>query len=311
MLNIENQKNKIKKRKGVAIKTYGSVTGSNVGVVMKEAVRRAINAISNERFAFEAQAKLGKTGKMDDVVTSADKRAQESYVKILLESFPTFGIVAEEENLSIPCTEPGRKIWWTVDPLDGTRAFIRRQSSGIGTQVALVEDGEVIAACVGDVMTREMFYFRPDSEKIHRLSGFEIPEDLSIDPKATLTSQYLLLRDRPKLYSEGANKIIDSMFKKCQTADGSIGLSMARLWKGEFGGKILEPGLNTPWDFCPVLGISKKLGFEFFSIDPVDGSLTWLKPLALPTNQKTSTETLIIHSSRVEEISQRFAVKNT
>ena len=74
---------------------------------------------------------------MDDVFTSADKLAQESYVKSLRECFPDIGIIGEEESLSIPAKK-GRRAFFTIDPIDGTKAYIRRQSHGIGSMVSLV-----------------------------------------------------------------------------------------------------------------------------------------------------------------------------
>ncbi len=290
--------------------TFGNVTGSMVGVFMKEATRRAIVAIRRERFVFESQAKPDRRGQMTDVVTSADKKAQQIYLKLLTECFPGFGIVGEEDNLSVPCTVPGRDIWFSVDPLDGTKAYVRRQSNGIGTQIALIENGRVIAACVGDVMTQEIFYFRPGSGKTHRLSEFDNAEELVIDPSRPLSDQKLLLRSMPHFHSSGARKIIgSSLFKASQTADGSIGLSMAQLWKGEVGGKILERKPNAPWDWCPIVGISEHLGFQFFTIDPDKSLLTQVVWESVKTPTDVQSEILVLHASRVEELSQRFAVK--
>src|SRR5690348_9870335 len=123
---------------------------------MKEAVRRAIVAIRAQRFTFETRIKESDTPHKD-FVTTADSSAQRVFVTLLRNWFPDFGIVAEEEGLRVPCTHPKHDLWFTVDPLDGTRAFMRRQSHGIGTMVALVCDGQVIAACVGDVMTSEVY----------------------------------------------------------------------------------------------------------------------------------------------------------
>ena len=73
----------------------GNVNPHIVGIVMKEAVRRAIVAIRSERFIFESQVKQGYSGNLDDMVTSADHKAQQIYVRMLTECFPDWGIVAE------------------------------------------------------------------------------------------------------------------------------------------------------------------------------------------------------------------------
>ena len=154
---------------------------------------------------------------------------------------PNLGIIGEENSLQIACTEPGVDAWFTVDPLDGTKAFIRRQSHGVGSMLGLVYDGVVIAAVVGDVMTHEMYYYRPESTQVHRLNLRDDKyESLRIDHKLSLGSQYVLLRDDPRIHSPGIQQIAQrkadgGLFKNIEVAGGSIGTHMARLWKGEVG----------------------------------------------------------------------------
>src|SRR5262245_44738224 len=106
---------------------HQELNGHAVGIILKELVRRAMMIIRNERQVFEATAKQGHTGNMDDVFTSADTKAQEVYIKSLRECFPDYAIVAEEGLVTqpaAPSTQPGA--FFTVDPLDGTKAFVRR-----------------------------------------------------------------------------------------------------------------------------------------------------------------------------------------
>ena len=139
-----------------------------VGLAMKEMVRRAIKAIREQRFVFDAQQKKSLGSSSDDLVTTADQQAQEIYLRVIRRCFPGFGIIAEEDGLRVPCTLPDRRLYFTVDPLDGTKAFARRQSAGVGTMVALVEEGRVLAAYVGDVMTQEIYGFRPNDPILAR-----------------------------------------------------------------------------------------------------------------------------------------------
>jgi fructose-1,6-bisphosphatase/inositol monophosphatase family enzyme len=136
------------------------MTGSAVGRIFKEAVRRSIVVIQKHRFDFEAQVKQSLDGNMDDVMTNADQAAQKIYVEILTEDFPSIGIVAEEDKLRKSCTLPGLNLYATVDPLDGTKAFTRKMSHGIGTMIALVNGTEVISAYIGDVMSPSSEQFR-------------------------------------------------------------------------------------------------------------------------------------------------------
>ena len=155
----------------------GALNGHSVGRILKEAVRRAVTVIRAQRVSFEAHTKQGYGGTMDDVFTSADKAAQEVYLRTFTECFPGCGVIGEEDMLTIPPTAP-LTAYFTVDPIDGTRAFIRRQSHGISTMVALVDGGEVISAYIGDISSDEVYGYRPGSDRVHRITSLDSFETL-------------------------------------------------------------------------------------------------------------------------------------
>ncbi len=281
------------------LENFGPMNGHAAGIVMKELVRRAMSVIRAERFAFEAKAKLGHTGELDDMLTSADGRAQEIYLKLLQECFPLCGIVAEEDELSI-LPKQGCTAYFTVDPLDGTKAYVRRQSHGVGTMIALVDNGKIIAVYIGDANTLEIYGFRPGSDNVHRISEFDFPELLTIDTSTRLSEQYILLREPERKHSEAAQRVITGKFKSSLCDGSSIGTWMARLWKREVGGVLLPASYETPWDSTPTNSISEKMGFVFMQ-PTVDG---WEQVEIKPSMKKyhRDHEVLIIHSSRIHEL---------
>lgn len=290
------------------------LNGHIIGMVMKELVRRAIFAIRAERFVFEAQGKEGYSGKWDDVVTSADKKAQGIYVRSLRECFPEFGIVAEEENLRVGCKDPANSIYFTVDPLDGTKAFTRRQSHGIGTMIALVCNGEIIAVFVGDIMTQEIYGFRPGSEKVHRISEYDLVEQLVIDTQRPLKSQIVILGKIPSKYPPILQQLFDpkfagdEIFKGVEVMSGSIGTTFARLWKGEAAAIVHLPHPDTPWDMTPIIGISEKLGFAFVRYNFADKRLEAYSPIISPNIETRGDELFVIHRDYLPEINERLTL---
>ncbi|MFA5986653.1 MAG: hypothetical protein WC819_04885 [Parcubacteria group bacterium] len=70
-----------------------TLNGSAMGIILKELVRRAIVVARRQIKNFEVTKKEGYSGNMDDVFTSADRMAQEIYVKLLQECFPQIGII--------------------------------------------------------------------------------------------------------------------------------------------------------------------------------------------------------------------------
>jgi len=80
-------------------------------------------------------------------LTCADRAAHEVIVKGLLAAFPDMPILSEEGR-DIPYAE--RKNWqrfWLVDPLDGTKEFIKRNGE-FTVNIALIEGGQVAAGVV-------------------------------------------------------------------------------------------------------------------------------------------------------------------
>jgi fructose-1,6-bisphosphatase/inositol monophosphatase family enzyme len=279
----------------------GGINEHVVGLVMKECVRRSILIINSLKFVFEVKAKADRTGGMTDVYTDADTAAQALCVKLLSESFPGVGIIAEE-GFSVPCTIPGCDAYFTLDPLDGTKAWVRRQSHGIGTMISLVVDGEVVAAYVGDVNTSEIYGYRPGSRKVHRITTFQHGLELTV-PERTLSTQYALLRDGAWKYSQAIQDLVSpqGIFKgQVEVSGGSIGLAAARLWKCEVGALILHAGAQTPWDLSPVVGISRKLGFVFLEVG--DDGMREYEPLISKEETMISSELILVHGSRAFEL---------
>lgn len=279
--------------------SISSMNGHAVGACMKEMVVRAIEEIRAQRFICERTVKQGHDGAMDDLVTSADKAAQGIYVRLIHERFPGFGIIAEEAELSEPCTLDGPEMYFTVDPLDGTKAFGRRASTGVGTMLALVRDSKVIAAYVGDVNTREIFGYRPDSEKTHWITETGFAEPLEPRVGVPLSSQNVVLRDPLAEYSAAMQDYLmpGALFKSHEIGTGSIGIMFSRLWRGEVGGIALPPSHETPWDRAPIIGISERLGFIFCQFD--DAKLVAVPQAPRKTTYKRDEELLVIHQSNL------------
>src|SRR3989338_1268726 len=85
-------------------------------------------------------------------VTIADKTAELAISRAIASKFPDHGIIGEEHAP----TNPDAKYQWYVDPIDGTRDFIRGLKLW-GTFVAVAENGKMIAAVANYPTTSELF----------------------------------------------------------------------------------------------------------------------------------------------------------
>ena len=115
----------------------GVLNGHSVGRILKEAVRRAATVIRAQRQNFESQTKLSYAGTMDDVFTSADRAAQEVYLRTFTECFPGCGVLGEEDSLSVAPVAP-ITAYFTVDPIDGDHV----PASDQGARRQVDEDGD-------------------------------------------------------------------------------------------------------------------------------------------------------------------------
>ena len=76
-------------------------------------------------------------------VTIADKEAEVAIIARIRSRFPEHSILAEESGV----TDADPRYRWIIDPIDGTRGFIRGGSFW-GCLVALEADGEIIAGAM-------------------------------------------------------------------------------------------------------------------------------------------------------------------
>jgi len=293
----------------------GIINSNILSLVMSTMVDDGVNLIRSylPHLRVSIKENLHKTG--TDYAINAGKAAQDNYIRLILSFLPGIGIVAEEGELNIPCTIPGHDIFFTIDPDDGSKALARRQSYNIGSMLSLVYDGEVVAACIGDVMTRETYVFKPISGsiigRISKISEVGFYEELRIDRDKNLSDQRLLLTEMPSGYSANAELLIEQvsdgvgLFKSYEIESGSIGIMMARLWKGEVGGMLLAPCYETPWDRCPVYGINKRMGFVGLNADKFPD----IEVVNTPNTREgipRDFDLLIVHESRIEEVEEYF-----
>jgi myo-inositol-1(or 4)-monophosphatase len=97
--------------------------------------------------------------KPGELVTQADANCQKIIINRIKENYPDHGFIAEEgEPGKIFKQTPrgGEKIWWVIDPIDGTNNF----AHGLllfAVSVAAMHEGETIVGAVFDPATESMF----------------------------------------------------------------------------------------------------------------------------------------------------------
>ncbi|MCX2744616.1 3'(2'),5'-bisphosphate nucleotidase CysQ [Mangrovivirga sp. M17] len=163
----------------------------------------------------------------DSPLTQADKSANEVITKKLKEYFPDIPILSEEGR-SIPYEE--RKDWnefWLVDPLDGTKEFIKRNGQ-FTVNIALIRDNYPALGIVYTPVTDIVYY--GDAEGAYKIKNGEtsslIVNNKPSDRIAVRSASHASEEEEDVLNSyDCKNSIsIGSSLKFCMVAEGRADL---------------------------------------------------------------------------------------
>ncbi|MDX1499701.1 MAG: inositol monophosphatase family protein [Woeseiaceae bacterium] len=127
--------------------TYDPDNASEYLEVALEAARAAAR-ISSDYYAgnFTVKTKADRTP-----VTQADVECEEAIREIILARFPSHGFFGEETGKH----DADAECLWLVDPIDGTKGFVR-QYPFFSTQIALLAEGEITLGVSSGTMLNEL-----------------------------------------------------------------------------------------------------------------------------------------------------------
>jgi histidinol-phosphatase len=188
-------------------------------------------------------------------VTIADRESERLIARAIEETFPEDGLLGEEG--SAKQSRNGRR--WIIDPIDGTRDFVRGNRAW-AVLVGLEVDGEVVAGSAYLPAMAEMFTAWRGGGAF--LNGAPIrASEISAPSQAVLcVNQFSNVRGQAF-----AGELLDWMaqFWAVRSMGGCLDAMMvcrgqADLWL-EISGK--------PWDFAPLKIIAEEAGAKFFNFD--------------------------------------------
>ncbi len=160
-------------------------------------------------------------------LTAADKASHDVILDGLHKHFPGIPILSEEGR-DIPYEERSQwRRFWLVDPLDGTKEFIKRNGE-FTVNIALVEEGTAVAGVVY-VPEQEKTYLGISEKGAWLRTGEEIPVEIKVreaNDEAGLTVVMSRSHPSPELaeYLEKINVAdalpVGSSLKLCVVAEG-------------------------------------------------------------------------------------------
>ncbi|MEQ9413398.1 MAG: 3'(2'),5'-bisphosphate nucleotidase CysQ [Cyclobacteriaceae bacterium] len=220
-------------------------------------------------------------------LTIADKRAHQVIVKHLEKT----GLpILSEEGKDIPYEE--RKNWkrfWMVDPLDGTKEFIKRNDE-FTVNIALIENHQPILGVLAVPVTGVVYYAAKELGAYKRLNGevtsFQSPLTGNQQP-ATGNQQQPETGNRQPVTKVVASRshmndeTKDFIEKLGNTEVVSAGSSLKFMLLADGKADIYPRfGPTMEWDTAAAHGILKELGIKVMTTDGKN-ELTYNKPILL------------------------------
>jgi len=188
-------------------------------------------------------------------VTPADRECERVIAGILIDAFPDDGILGEEGARSE--SRSGRR--WIIDPIDGTRDYLR--GNQLWANLIALEVGDVVMVGVVNLpmlgslykATREGGAYRNDS-RMH------VSSKKTIEESVLCYSQF----NRPELVPFQGN-LQDWMARFWAVRDlgGAPDAMMVAAGQAEIW---IEPHAAT-WDFAPVKVVVEEAGGRFLNFD--------------------------------------------
>lgn len=154
----------------------------------------------------------------DSPLTRADRNANDVIVQHL-ESLPEgYPIISEENKLQAYDERRGFKRFWLVDPLDGTKEFIKRNGE-FTVNIALVEEGRPILGVVYVPVSKDIYYAVKGAGAMHRSASGE-ETTLKANPYQLSDSGLRVVCSRSHI-NEATQSYIDNLTEPETVSKGS------------------------------------------------------------------------------------------
>ncbi len=172
-----------------------------------------------------------------NLVTKADREAEQIIVCSLLKAFPSYGILAEEGT----AVEGDTK--WIIDPLDGTTNYAHGYPI-FCVSIALERDGKIVLGVIYDPARKEMFSAERSHGAVLNRNRMYVSRIRNLDRALLVTGfAYDVHTCSDNNLDHFTNFILNAQAVR---RDGSAALDLAYLACGRFDG-FWELKLH-PWD---------------------------------------------------------------
>jgi histidinol-phosphatase len=207
-------------------------------------------ALENHARGFVAEIKPDNSP-----VTSADRANEQLISKLLLEAFPDDGLLGEEGAARE--SRNGRR--WIVDPIDGTRSFVRGIPTW-GVMLALEKDGEVVAGACNLAAIGELY------SAASGLGAYRNGARINCSPVETTERAMLCLSGFDKIMRHSWGKHFLPWIDHFWSVR-SMGGCMDAMCVAAGRSEVWITMEAKCWDLAPLKIIGEEAGCVFFNLD--------------------------------------------
>ena len=188
-------------------------------------------------------------------VTEADRECERLISRMLKDAFPDDGLLGEEGARAE--SRSGRR--WIIDPIDGTRDYVR--GNPLWANLIALEEGDTVVAGVVNLPELGFTYTAA------RGSGaFRNGSPIHASSKTSLHESVLCFNGFDKLERfPSRDKLLDWMaqFWSVRSLGGAPDAMMVAAGQAEIW---IEPSAS-PWDFAPLKVILEEAGARYLNLD--------------------------------------------
>jgi len=221
--------------------------GRELTVAFALARRAGAEVLAMQRGTLAVEMKPG-----DEPVTIADQRASEIIVEGLQAAFPDVPVISEE--LPPPPGAQAAARLWLVDPIDGTKDFIRGED-GYSVMIGLVRDGQPVLGVVYQPVGERMYYGTPEGAWI---AVGDTVERLQVsDVAAAADARFVASRSHrmPEI-----DQVKERLGITGEANVGSIGLKVCLIALGIHDLYVNPVAKTKAWDSCAPEAIIVQAG---------------------------------------------------
>ena len=215
-------------------------------------------------------------------VTQADREAEQAITRILGRAFPDWGFLGEEFG-----ERGSREIRWIIDPIDGTRNFVRRIPIW-AVLIALEEHGAITTGVVLNPVTGELFTARRGAGAFLNGERLRVSDCEAMKDATVLHAGLRLVRETG--HWDGFVRLFDAGSRTRGFGD-YYGYGLVAEGKAEI---YVEVDLK-PWDVAPVKILVEEAGGR---LTDFAGRPTIYGGTVLATNGRLHAEALRLLAGR-------------